>query len=180
MLHWLLPSYRHRRHHNPALVHEDRPSTGHALFGLLFSSFSLSSPSTPFMRRPLHLFAPLSGIIYNLVYLLLFFRALSSGPQPAHASVTVYSAPLLGQSTNTAAAASYTAAAAYDNTTLTPPAAPTNQTTAFTITLQGSNSSVTNISIPQQGSFLGFSIEFSVINQVCEYCRVLLLCLVPW
>lgn len=86
------------------------------------------------------------------------------------ASITVYSQEPFGVGTTTAAAATYTGAAAYDPTVLNPPPVPSPPPpTQFSIQLQSSSSDVNGLSIPQSGSFLGFSIEFSVINQVREY-----------
>ncbi|KAK7447749.1 hypothetical protein VKT23_014007 [Stygiomarasmius scandens] len=66
--------------------------------------------------------------------------------------------------TNTAAAANYTGSAAYNPTVLQPPALPNPMPVLqFDIQLQGAPSGV---SIPQEGSFMGFSIEMSVVNQV--------------
>ncbi|KAH7925637.1 glycoside hydrolase family 79 protein [Leucogyrophana mollusca] len=84
----------------------------------------------------------------------------------ARGAVTVYSQIPLGDSTGTAAAAAYTAAAEYDPTVLTPPPIPVGLTTQFSIQLQDSTSAVDGLSIQQAGSFLGYSIEFSVISQV--------------
>jgi hypothetical protein len=82
-------------------------------------------------------------------------------------AVTVYYQP--GQSplatgTGTAAGANYTGAAAYDPTILTPPPIPSPLNTQFSIQLQ--NGGTPNVSIQQPGSFMGFSIEMSVVNQV--------------
>lgn len=75
----------------------------------------------------------------------------------------------MGQSTSTAASASYTGAAAYDPTVLTAPAIPNPAPpTQFTLELQSSGDAVQGLSIRQSGSFLGFSIETSVVNQVRE------------
>lgn len=96
---------------------------------------------------------------------LLGLGALSTG---AHA-ITVYSQQPLGQATATdsASAASYTGAAAYDTTTLVAPALPNPMpSTQYTVAMQSSNASVANLSIPHTGAFFGFSIEFSVINQL--------------
>jgi hypothetical protein len=83
------------------------------------------------------------------------------------ASVTVYyvtgQAPI-ATGTSTSAGANYTAAAAYDPTVLTPPPIPSPFTTQFTIQLQ--NGGTSNLSIQQSGSFMGFSIEMSVVNQI--------------
>jgi hypothetical protein len=81
-------------------------------------------------------------------------------------AVTVYYQP--GQApisaTATAAGANYTGLAAYDTSTLNPPPVPNPFNTQFTIQLQ--NGGTPNVSIPQVGSFIGFSIEMSVVNQV--------------
>ncbi|KAF5376627.1 hypothetical protein D9615_007857 [Tricholomella constricta] len=78
-------------------------------------------------------------------------------------AVTVYGQkPLVP--TTTAAAADYTGAAAYNPTTLIPPPIPSPLNTQFTLQLQ--NGGTPGLSIPQEGSFLGFSIEMSVANQV--------------
>ncbi|KAH7922605.1 glycoside hydrolase family 79 protein [Leucogyrophana mollusca] len=87
-------------------------------------------------------------------------------PILVRASVTVYSQIPLGDSTATAAGANYTGAAAYDPTVLQPPPVPSGLPTQFSIQLQGSTSAVSGLSIQQRGSFLGYSIEFSVIDQV--------------
>ncbi|OJA18107.1 hypothetical protein AZE42_11989 [Rhizopogon vesiculosus] len=83
-----------------------------------------------------------------------------------NASVTIYHQLPLGDSTATSAAATYTGAAAYDPTVLTPPPVPTGLTTQFAIQLSSSSAAVQGLSIPQKGSFMGFSIEFTVINQI--------------
>jgi hypothetical protein len=84
----------------------------------------------------------------------------------AQAAVTVYNQTPLGLATATANAASYTGAAAYNPTVLDPPPVPAPPATTFTVQLQ--NGGVPGLSIPQHGSFFGFSIEMSVTNQVCE------------
>lgn len=91
----------------------------------------------------------------------------------SQASVTVYNQVPFGQTTNTAASASYTGAAAYDPTVLTPPPIPNPApATQFTLELQSSSQAVQGLSIMQSGAFLGFSIETSVINQIREYLSV--------
>ncbi|KAG6329727.1 hypothetical protein ID866_9362 [Astraeus odoratus] len=94
-----------------------------------------------------------------LIVLFLFIRY-------SLASVTVYGQIPLGQATQTAStdAATYTGAAAYDPTVLTPPAVPQGFSTQLSLSLPATTSNV-SLSQPLQGSFLGFSIEFSVINQ---------------
>jgi len=85
------------------------------------------------------------------------------------ASVTVYSQLPLGDATKSASASSatYTGAAAYDPTVLTPPAVPQGFTTQLSLSLSSTSNNVP-LSQPLKGSFLGFSIEFSVINQICK------------
>lgn len=89
-------------------------------------------------------------------------------PSLVNASVTVYhQVPFTDSTTTTSAAsANYTGAAAYDPTVLTPPPVPAGLTTQFGIQLSSSSATVQNLSIPQKGSFLGFSIEFTVVNQI--------------
>ncbi|KAF9450508.1 glycoside hydrolase family 79 protein [Macrolepiota fuliginosa MF-IS2] len=79
--------------------------------------------------------------------------------------VTVYYIP--GQaplSAATASAATYTGAAAYNPTVLTPPPVPTDLPKSFTLQLV--NGGTAGASIPVPGRFFGFSIEMSVVNQV--------------
>ena len=90
----------------------------------------------------------------------------------ARGAITVWSQVHLGDPTtsSSAAAANYTGAAAYDPTVLTAPAIPIPPPpNTFFIQLFSSNSSQGGLSILQEGSFLGFSIEMSVVNQVCKY-----------
>lgn len=92
-----------------------------------------------------------------------------------YASVTVYyqyGQHPLESTTTTAAAADYTGAAAYDPTVLNPPPPPNPPIpTQFAIQLQ--NGGTPGVSIAQHGAFFGFSIEMSVVDQVCE-------CIVPY
>lgn len=70
--------------------------------------------------------------------------------------------------TATAAAANFTGAAAYDQTVLNPPAVP-NPAIPSQLPIQlPSSGGLSNLSIPQNGAFMGISIEMSVANQVCE------------
>lgn len=82
------------------------------------------------------------------------------------ASVTVYSTGSQAIfSTMTAAAANYTGAAAYNPTVLQAPPVPNPAPqTNFNIQLQPGG--MQGLSIPLPGSFFGFSVEFSVANQV--------------
>jgi hypothetical protein len=69
---------------------------------------------------------------------------------------------------STASAPTFTKAAAYDQTVLTPPAVP-NPPIPLSVPIQLQSSGVTtNVSIPINGGFMGISIEMSVVNQVCK------------
>ncbi|KAJ6507835.1 hypothetical protein C8R47DRAFT_1208860 [Mycena vitilis] len=82
------------------------------------------------------------------------------------ASITIYSQePYAGTHTGTANVASFTGAAAYDPTVLLPPAIP-NPLPPMQFTQALSNTPPPGVSILQCGYFYGFSIEFSVINQI--------------
>lgn len=99
-----------------------------------------------------------------LVHSLLFSFGL------AQAEVTAYGphvqSPL---GTATAPSASYTGAASYDQMTLVPPDPPNPPPpTQFNVQLQTGD--VSGLSIQQEGSFFGFSIEFSVTTQVRKCC----------
>lgn len=85
-------------------------------------------------------------------------------------AVTVYTKGGSATTTSLAAGATYSGLAAYDPTTLTPPAPPSPAVTAIGVSLQQSPASAMAaglmVSIPQKGNFLGFSIELSVANVV--------------
>lgn len=102
------------------------------------------------------------------VHLLLCALSILNG---ARAAVTVYNQVPFGQVTNTASAvgAQYTGAAAYDPTVLNPPAIPNPPPpNAFNLPLFSTNTTQAGLSILISGSFFGFSIEMSVVNQVRE------------
>ncbi|KAJ6627351.1 glycoside hydrolase family 79 protein [Mycena sp. CBHHK59/15] len=81
------------------------------------------------------------------------------------AAITVYSQEPFGTAVGTANIVAYTGAAAYDPTVLMPPLIPSPpSSTAFSQQL--SITPPPGLSIPQSGYFYGFSIEFSVINQI--------------
>ncbi|KAG8688124.1 hypothetical protein FRC08_011609 [Ceratobasidium sp. 394] len=77
-------------------------------------------------------------------------------------TVTVYN-PTASPTINTAAA-QYTGAAAYDTTVLNPPAPPDQQNKDFAVQL--AQGGMNGLSIKQKGSFLGYSIELSVADQI--------------
>ena len=90
-------------------------------------------------------------------------------------AVTVYGQIPLGQMSIAAADPHATSPPirnipAYDETILNPPALPTERApTQFTLNLQATNGTVPGLSIPQRGTFYGFSIEMSVITQLREH-----------
>jgi hypothetical protein len=90
-----------------------------------------------------------------------------------HAQVTIYGQTPLGQigsETATAADAAMTTLAAYNDTILEAPGIPDPAPpTQFTLELQADSGAVTGLSIPHRsGSLWGFSIEMSVLTQICE------------
>ena len=104
----------------------------------------------------------------NLLYSLGINFILFSSSQ---AQVTVYYEPqnaqaTLGTTTGTGAAANYTGAAAYNPTTLNPPPPPGAQAMPTQFSIQIPSAVPPGASILQNGSFFGFSIEMSVVNQV--------------
>ena len=96
---------------------------------------------------------------------LLLFLGISS------AQVTVYYEPQTALTASSSA--NYTGAAAYNTTTLSPPSPPASQLLPTQFTIQLNNAVPAGVSIPQNGSFFGFSIEMSVVNQVCTYNNIL-------
>ncbi|KAF9806697.1 hypothetical protein IEO21_08591 [Rhodonia placenta] len=90
-------------------------------------------------------------------------------------AVTVYSQVPMGVTPTTSASGStYTGAAAYDPTVLNAPALPNPlPPIQFGIQLSTSASDVPALSIQLSGAFLGFSIEMSVVDQVCELSSLL-------
>ncbi|KAJ7303068.1 glycoside hydrolase family 79 protein [Mycena albidolilacea] len=89
-----------------------------------------------------------------------FLLLISTG----RAAITVYQANNQA-AFSTAAGAKYTGVAAYNPTSLSPPPLP-SPTVLTTIPINLENSGTPNLSIKQKGSFIGFSIEMSVTNQV--------------
>ena len=86
----------------------------------------------------------------------------------AYADVTIYTQVAFGTGNATFMPTStYTAAAAYDPTSLSPPAVPSpSPTNQFPVQLFSGG--MANLSIPQSGAFVGFSVELSVADQICE------------
>ena len=63
---------------------------------------------------------------------------------------------------------SYGGYAAYNPIVLTPPPVPSGLSTQYDLVLAESAANVHGLSIAQSGSFLGFSVEMSVVTQVGE------------
>ncbi|KIP06544.1 glycoside hydrolase family 79 protein [Phlebiopsis gigantea 11061_1 CR5-6] len=96
----------------------------------------------------------------------------------ARASITVYG--LNGQAqqqthangqpdasaTSSAINSAFTSIPAYNNVVLQAPPVPTNLTTQFDVPVQSSSQGVAALSIELKPGFYGFSVEFSVVNQV--------------
>ncbi|KAJ7289361.1 glycoside hydrolase family 79 protein [Mycena rebaudengoi] len=78
--------------------------------------------------------------------------------------ITVYHANNQAAFT-TVPGASYTGVAAYNPTSLSPPPVP-SPTIVTSVTVQLQNTGTNGLSVKQKGSFLGFSIEMSVTNQI--------------
>lgn len=103
---------------------------------------------------------PYSSIPFLLTLCLSFFRVV-------HASVTVYGIEgALTTAITTASSATYTGPQAYNPILLQAPPLP-NPAPANTFNIQLANAVPVGSSIKLPGSFMGFSIEFSVLNQVC-------------
>jgi len=112
----------------------------------------------------------LCTVVWSLFALVNFTRA----------SVTVWKQIPLPTETTTASGAAYTGPAAYDPTVLQAPPIPvppppTNflvqllNTSQQLLTSNATQGGLPGISVPQTGTFFGFSVEMSVISQVCEY-----------
>jgi len=86
-------------------------------------------------------------------------------------AVTVYGQLPLQQTATDSAFTPQKTLAAWDKTELIPPALPSPKpAVAFTLNLQRDAAAVNGLSIPHVGvGFWGFSIEMSVINQVCKF-----------
>ncbi|CAE6468101.1 unnamed protein product [Rhizoctonia solani] len=96
-----------------------------------------------------------------------FWIAALAAAASANAAITVYKADDRESqltATSTAGAATYTGSAAYDPTVLNPPAPPEQFNREYAINL--SPTEPQGLSIPQSGSYFGFSIELSVANRV--------------
>ena len=85
-------------------------------------------------------------------------------------AVTVYGQEPLGATKTLQPGSTYTGLPAYDPTTLTPPVISPLPSPYF-LQLTNDVTAVGGVSIPMQGTFVGFSIEVSVVNQICEFFR---------
>ena len=98
----------------------------------------------------------------------------------AEGSVTVYGQIPFGlTATSSAPGSVQTTLAAYNDTVLNPPPLPSPlPPTTLDLELSAVASAVSGLSIPQSGSFFGFSVEMSVVTQIREFiaCVFLSLC----
>ena len=83
-------------------------------------------------------------------------------------AVTVYGQTPLGATQSSPSDASWTGLPAYDPTTLTPPVI-SPLPSPYTLQLTSDVNAVGGVSIPVSGTFWGFSIEVSVVNQIREF-----------
>ena len=83
-------------------------------------------------------------------------------------AVTVYGQTPLGATQTGQPNANWTGLPAYDPTTLTAPVI-SPLPSPYSLQLTNDVNAVGGVSIPVKGSFLGFSIEVSVVNQICEF-----------
>ena len=85
----------------------------------------------------------------------------------ALAAVTVYGQTPLGATRTLQPDATWTGLPAYDPTILTPPVISPLPSPYF-LQLTNDVNAVSGVSIPMKGTFYGFSIEVSVVNQIRE------------
>ena len=126
---------------------------------------------------PCHWLAPLSAGRQNMssplpmrVLCMSFFcRILGSLLLLAHhtLAVTVYPTNGAPPTTTLAPGVSYSGPAAFDPVTLNVPAVPTQFPTKYNIQI-ANGAAPAGASIPLLSSFFGFSIEMSVVDQVCQ------------
>jgi len=88
--------------------------------------------------------------------------------QSALAEVTVYGQAPLGATRTIQPGATWTGLPAYDPTILTPPVISPLPSPYF-LQLTNDVTAVGGVSIPMKGTFYGFSIEVSVVNQIREF-----------
>lgn len=83
------------------------------------------------------------------------------------AAVTIYTTLATGTAVATAA---YPISSnnAYNQEVLSPPTPPSGLEQQWNVTIEPANT-LSNLSIPQRGNFIGFSIELSVVGQVCGF-----------
>jgi hypothetical protein len=87
---------------------------------------------------------------------------------PSVLAVTVYGQAPLGATLTLQPGATWTGLPAYDPTILTPPVI-SPLPAPYTLQLTNDVTIVSGVSIPMKGTFFGFSIEVSVVNQICEF-----------
>lgn len=83
-------------------------------------------------------------------------------------AITIYGQIPLGATRTAQPNSSYTGLPAYDTTTLTPPVI-SPLPSPYSLQLTNDVNAVPGVSIPMNGTFFGFSIEVSVVNQIREF-----------
>lgn len=86
---------------------------------------------------------------------------------PVTRALTVYNYEGAVPTTVSGVTPAYTGYLAFDPATLAPPALPT-PAPSNTLNIALNAASPAGLSIKQNGSFFGFSIEFSLLTQICE------------
>ena len=87
-------------------------------------------------------------------------------------AVTIYGQTPLGVTRTLEPGAKWTGLPAYDPTTLTPPVI-NPLPGPYSLQLTNDVNAVGGVSIPMKGTFFGFSVEVSVVNQIREFTRLL-------
>ena len=105
--------------------------------------------------------------VRTLVLLSLIFNAFAVTLYIPEGQETLFG--IQPSSTDSSPASSYTGSAAYDPRTLIPPTPPTDPPVNTHFAVQLVNGDIPNLSIRHNGAFMGFSIEFSVSNHICEF-----------
>lgn len=108
----------------------------------------------------------LPSLLFSLGVVTVLFSATQAQITVYYPQIQAGAQATLGTGTGTGAAANYTGAAAYNPTTLNPPSPPGAQALPTQFAIQLPNAVPPGASILQNGSFFGFSIEMSVVNQV--------------
>jgi len=130
---------------------------------------TMMAPRTSWILGP----RPLISSLLNVIVILAVMHRCSG-------YITVYhqhgwQLPIAPTLSATAAGAHYTGLAAFDPTQLEAPVPPEKDAFPTQFEIQFYNAVPPGASIPQSGCFFGFSVEMSVVNQVCKLFTPLIL-----